>query len=158
LINAGCSLQALMQLLGHTSAAMSLRYATLFDATVRADYEHALAQVTAQHGPALPGRPTLPLVEVTGGDMGDWKDAPLIKARLAGGYCLRTAAQATCPYANICEHCPNFRTDAAFLPVLAAQRTDTEVPSRRRRRPRLGTGSRPAPAAAGSPGRPHGAE
>jgi hypothetical protein len=36
--NAGCSLQALMAMLGHTSAAMSLRYARLFDATVRADY------------------------------------------------------------------------------------------------------------------------
>ena len=30
--NAGCSLQALMALLGHVSAAMSLRYGRLFDA------------------------------------------------------------------------------------------------------------------------------
>ncbi len=44
LINSGCSLQALMVMLGHTSAAMSLRYARLFDATVRADYQKALAQ------------------------------------------------------------------------------------------------------------------
>ena len=36
LINACCSLQALMAMLGHTSAAMSLRYARLFDSTVRA--------------------------------------------------------------------------------------------------------------------------
>ncbi|MBF5001541.1 hypothetical protein IRT45_30895 [Nocardia sp. BSTN01] len=28
------------------------------------------------------------------------------------------------PYANICEHCPNFRTDATYLPILAVQRTD----------------------------------
>jgi integrase len=125
LINAGCSLQALMHLLGHTSAAMSLRYAKLFDATVRADYEHALAQAKAHFGPALPGRPTLPLLDVTGG--GDWKDTPLIKARLAGGYCLRTAAQGACTYANVCEHCPNFRTDTAFRTVLAAQRADAEI-------------------------------
>ncbi|MGI5182313.1 tyrosine-type recombinase/integrase [Dactylosporangium sp. CA-152071] len=125
LINAGCSLQALMQLLGHTSAAMSLRYAKLFDATVRAEYEHALAQAKAHHGPALPGRPTLPIIDVTGGS--DWKDTPLIKARLAGGYCLRTAAQGSCAYANICEHCPNFRTDAAFRTILATQRADVEI-------------------------------
>src|SRR6266511_155542 len=43
LVNAGVSLQALMALLGHVSAEMSLRYGRLFDATVRADYEKALA-------------------------------------------------------------------------------------------------------------------
>ena len=28
---------------------------------------------------------------------------------------------------NICEHCPNFRNDAGFLPVLQLQRADTEA-------------------------------
>jgi hypothetical protein len=48
---------------------------------------------------------------------------------LAGGYCLRTAAQGVCPYTNICEceHCPNFRSDTGFLPILAAQRADAEA-------------------------------
>ena len=130
LINSGCSLQALMVMLGHTSAAMSLRYARLFDATVRADYERALAQAKAQltikPGAAPGGQPMLPVTDITGRGA-TWKDAPLIKSRLAGGYCLRTAAQGSCAYANICEHCPNFRTDAAFLPVLAAQRADTQA-------------------------------
>ena len=36
----------------------------------------------------------------------------------------RAAAQGPCAYANICEHCPNFRTDTGYLPVLAAQRAD----------------------------------
>ncbi|MFC5823237.1 tyrosine-type recombinase/integrase [Nonomuraea insulae] len=126
LINSGCSLQALMVMLGHTSAAMSLRYARLFDHTVRADYERALAQAKTQPGtsPDADGPTMLPITDVTSSADG-WKDTPLIKSRLAGGYCLRTAAQGSCTYANICEHCPNFRTDAAFLPVLAAQRTDT---------------------------------
>jgi len=130
LINSGCSLQALMVMLGHTSAAMSLRYARLFDATVRADYERALAQAKAQltikPSAAPGGQPMLPVTDITGRGA-TWKDAPLIKSRLAGGYCLRTAAQGSCAYANICEHCPNFRTDAAFLPVLAAQRADTQA-------------------------------
>ncbi|GAA1623768.1 hypothetical protein GCM10009733_020520 [Nonomuraea maheshkhaliensis] len=127
LINSGCSLQALMVMLGHTSAAMSLRYARLFDATVRADYERALTQVKAQLGsPANPGKPPtmLPITDITS-TSSSWTDAPLLKSRLAGGYCLRTAAQGSCAYAHICEHCPNFRTDATFLPVLAAQRADT---------------------------------
>jgi hypothetical protein len=118
-------LQALMVLLGHTSAAMSLRYARLFDATVRADYERALAQAKARLGPVLPERTALPLTDISGG--ADWRETPLVKARLASGYCLRTAAQGACPYTNVCEHCPNFRTDAAFLPVLATQRADTEI-------------------------------
>jgi integrase len=127
LINAGCSLQALMAMLGHTSAAMSLRYARLFDSTVRTDYERALAQAKARLTvPSPGGQAMLPVTDITGGNT-DWKDTPLIKSRLAGGYCLRTAAQGSCAYANICEHCPSFRTGTAFLPVLAAQRADTEA-------------------------------
>jgi len=120
LVNAGCSLQALMALLGHVSAEMSLRYGRLFDATVREGYERALQQAKARLGPVLPEPAALRLD-------GDWRAAPLIKARLAGGYCLRAAAQGPCAYANICEHCPNFRTDAGFLGVLGAQRVDAEA-------------------------------
>lgn len=42
MVNAGVSLQALMALLGHVSAEMSLRYGRMFDTTVRAEYERAL--------------------------------------------------------------------------------------------------------------------
>jgi integrase len=125
LVNAGCSLQALMALLGHVSAEMSLRYGRLFDATVRDEYTRALDLAKARLGPVLPGERTqLPLAAVTGGN---WRDAPLIKSRLAGGYCLRTAVQGPCAYANICEHCPNFRSEPSFLPVLQLQRADAET-------------------------------
>ncbi len=122
LVNAGVSLQALMALLGHSSAEMSLRYGHLFDSTVRQEYERALTLAKAQIGPSVPGRIGLPLTDITGTD--NWKDAPAIKARMAGGYCLRAPAQGPCPYANICEHCPNYRTDPSHLQVLAAQRVD----------------------------------
>lgn len=123
LVNSGVSLQALMALLGHVSAEMSLRYGRLFDATVRADYEKALTLAKTRLGPVLPGRTQLPIAEISGGTT-DWQQSPLIKARLSGGYCLRTSAQGACSYANICEHCPNLRTDSTFLPILAAQRID----------------------------------
>ncbi|HTW09131.1 MAG TPA: tyrosine-type recombinase/integrase [Acidimicrobiales bacterium] len=122
MVNAGVSLQALMALLGHVSAEMSLRYGRLFDTTVRAEYERALDLAKARIGP-LPARHTK--IPVTGD--GDWREAPAIKARLAGGYCLRAPAQGSCPYANICEHCPNLRTDAASVSVLSAQRVDAEA-------------------------------
>ncbi len=90
-------------------------------ATVRQEYERALDLAKSQIGPATTGRTNLPLVDITSGD---WKDTPAIKARMAGGYCLRAPAQGSCPYANICEHCPNFRTDTTHLQVLATQRID----------------------------------
>jgi integrase len=68
LINAGVSLQALMALLGHVSAAMSLRYARLFDATVRTEYERALDLAKSQIGPLPASRPPLPIAGITGGD------------------------------------------------------------------------------------------
>jgi integrase len=130
LVNAGVSLQALMALLGHVSAEMSLRYAHLFDTTVRAEYERALDLAKGRIGsmPTPTGRtPIAVLADAGCGRHGDWRDAPAIKARLAGGHCLRAPAQGACPYANICEHCPSFRTDAASIAVLAAQRVDTEA-------------------------------
>ncbi|HTP30266.1 MAG TPA: tyrosine-type recombinase/integrase [Anaeromyxobacteraceae bacterium] len=122
MVNAGVSLQTLMALLGHVSAEMSLRYGRLFDATVRAEYERALELAKARIGSLPEGPKRIPVA----GD-GDWREAPAIKARLAGGYCLRAPAQGACPYANICEHCPSFRTDVASVPILSAQRIDAEA-------------------------------
>jgi integrase len=124
MVNAGVSLQALMALLGHVSAEMSLRYGKLFDSTVRTEYERALTLAKQRLGTMPSGRAGLPLAGITGG--AEWKDSPAIKSRLAGGFCLRAPAQGACAYANICEHCPNFRTDTGYLPVLAAQKADTE--------------------------------
>jgi len=133
LVNAGVSLQALMALLGHVSAEMSLRYGRLFDATVRAEYERALDQAKrhahANESEASPGdRIHLPLTAITGGK--HWHDTPLLKSRMAGGFCLRAPAQGACPYANICEHCPSYRTEPSSLPVLAAQRIDARALAR----------------------------
>ncbi len=123
LVNAGVSLQALMALLGHVSAEMSLRYAHLFDTTVRAEYERAPDLAKGRIG-AMPTPTARSPIPVTGGgctsgcsSADDWRDAPAIKSRLAGGHCLRAPAQGACPYANICEHCPpSFETsDGADL-------------------------------------------
>ncbi len=134
LVNAGVSLQALMALLGHVSAEMSLRYAHLFDSTVRAEYERALHLAKERIGamPTPTSQPNTPLnagtsCATTCGHGDDWRDTPTIKSRLAAGHCLRALAQGACPYANICEHCPSFRTDTASVSVLAAQRVDTEA-------------------------------
>jgi integrase len=128
LVNAGVSLQALMALLGHVSAEMSLRYGRLFDATIRAEYERALTLAKQRAGIPTSTRTSLPLTNITGG--ADWKTTPLIKSRLAGGFCLRAPAQGACNYANIREHCPSFHSDASSLGVLAAQRVDAAALAR----------------------------
>jgi integrase len=122
LVNAGVSLQALMALLGHMSAEMSLRYGRLFDKTVRDEYDRALDLAKQQARTPTAGRVSLPLADITGG--ADWKDTPLIKSRMSGGFCLRAPAQGACTYANICEHCPSFHAEPSSLPILAAQRVD----------------------------------
>ena len=132
LVNAGVSLQSLMALLGHASAGMSLRYGRLFDTTVRREYDRALELAKTQaprtaDGPASTSgqRVQLPLADITGGK--DWRTTPLLKSRMAGGLCLRTPAQGACSYANICEHCPSYRTEPSSLPILAVQRVDAEA-------------------------------
>jgi Phage integrase family/Family of unknown function (DUF6262) len=142
LVNAGVSLQALIALLGHVSAAMSLRYARLFDATVQTEYERALGLAKSHIGPLPAGRPGLPLVDVTGG--ADWKAAPALKTRLAGGFCLRARARRL-----------PLRQHLRALPELphrqhASARAHGPTPGRasargRRRSPRLDRGGRPAP-------------
>jgi integrase len=126
LVNAGVSLQALMALLGHVSAAMSLRYGRLFDTTVRQEYERALTLAKERLGATPSTRTSLPLVGITGG--ADWKDTPLIKSRLAGGFCLRAPAQGACTYANICEHCPSFHSNASSLPSASILKPSPATP------------------------------
>ena len=128
MVNAGVSLQSLMALLGHVSAEMSLRYGRLFDSTVRAEYERALDLAKQQARTPTNGPTRLPLADITGGR--DWKDTPLLKSRMAGGFCLRAPAQGACTYANICEHCPSYRTEPSSLPILAAQRVDAQALAR----------------------------
>lgn len=121
LVNAGVSLQSLMVLLGHVSAEMSLRYGRLFDATVRTEYERALVLAKERLGPVMPTATPVSLST-------DWREAPAIKARLAGGFCVRAEAQGPCAYANICEHCPNLRTDVCWRPNESMPRPSLPMP------------------------------
>ena len=54
LLNAGVSLEILKELMGHHSMQLTLRYAQLYDATKKHQYEQAMAQITQRQ--ALGGR------------------------------------------------------------------------------------------------------
>src|SRR5580698_6346313 len=82
--NAGMSLQALMALMGHVSAEMTLRYASLASPTVRAAYEAAMTKVRARQSlfVVATGRANAP-------DRVEWLRSEMLKTRVAHGYCSR---------------------------------------------------------------------
>ena len=117
LANAGMSIQALMTLLGHRSAEMTIRYARLASPALKAAYDEAAGKIArripiaAGPGPATPDRV-------------EWLAAEMLKTRVAHGYCSRDLVADACPYANICETCPSYTTAPEFAPALQAQLDD----------------------------------
>jgi site-specific recombinase XerD len=117
LVNAGMSLQALMALLGHRSPEMTIRYARLASPTLRAAYDQAVGKMRKRIPVAPVGMPAIP-------DRVEWLQSEMLKTRIAHGYCSRDLAAEACPYANICETCPNFLAAPEFVPALQGQLTD----------------------------------
>lgn len=111
------SLQALMTLLGHRSPEMTLRYARLASPTLRAAYEQAVGKMAKRLPVAPSGRPAVP-------DRLSWLASEMLKTRVAHGYCARELAAEACPYANVCETCPNFVTTLDFVPAIEDQLND----------------------------------
>jgi len=87
LVNGGMSLQALMALLGHVSAEMTLRYASLASPTVRAAYDQAMTKARSRLT-----LPIAPLGQAIVPDRVQWLSAEMFKTRIAHGYCSRTPA------------------------------------------------------------------
>jgi integrase len=120
LVNAGMSLQALMTLLGHRSPEMTVRYARLASPTLRAAYDEAVGKVARRIPVAPAGRRVVP-------DRVNWLASEMLKTRVAHGYCARELAAEACPYANVCETCPNFVTTPEFVPAIENQLADVRA-------------------------------
>ena len=119
LANAGMSLQALMALLGHATAQMTVRYATLASPTLRTAYDDAVGKMRRQLTLTPVGRPIVP-------DKVNWLNSEMIKTRVAHGYCSRHETAGACSYANICENCANFTTGPEFTDALTDQLNDIQ--------------------------------
>ena len=122
LVNAGMSLQALMAVLGHVSAEMTLRYASIASPTVRAAYEAAMGKVRTRSALVI-----APLGQTAIPERVDWLRSEMLKTRVAHGYCSRDLVAEACPYANICEQCENYVTTPEFVPALQAQLDDVSA-------------------------------
>jgi hypothetical protein len=101
----------------HRSPEMTIRYARLASPALKAAYDQAAGKIARRIPIAPTGRPTTP-------DRVQWLAAEMLKTRVAHGYCSRDLAADACPYANICETCPNFVTTADFAPAIEAQLAD----------------------------------
>ncbi len=117
LANAGMSIQALMTLLGHRSPEMTIRYARLASPALKTAYDQAAGRVARRIPVAPAGKPAVP-------DRVEWLGAEMLKTRVANGYCSRDLVAEACPYANICETCPNYVTAPEFEPAIEAQLAD----------------------------------
>ena len=113
-----------MALLGHVSAEMTLRYASLASPTVRAAYEAAMSKATARMMlPIAPVGSPSSRPPIIPGRVG-WLRSEMLKTRVAHGYCSRQLVADACPYANICEQCDNYVAAPEFNPQLEAQLAD----------------------------------
>jgi hypothetical protein len=121
LANAGMSMQALMTLLGHRSPEMTIRDARLASPTLKAVYDQAIGKLRPRIPVAPAGRPAIP-------DRVEWLAAEMLKTRVAHGYCSRDPAADACPYANICETCPNYVTSAKGSATAGARASGTRAP------------------------------
>lgn len=120
LANAGMSLQALIALSGHTTAQMTVRYATLASPTLRIAYDDTVGTMRRQLTLTPVGRPIVP-------DKVNWLSSEMIKTWVAHGYCSRHETAGACSYGNICENCANFTTGPEFTDVLTDQLDDIQT-------------------------------
>ena len=106
-----------MTLLGHRSPEMTIRYARLASPTLKSAYVQAAGKLARRIPVATP--PGRRHQSRSAGS-----PPRLLKTRVAHGYCSRGLAAGPCPYANICETCPNYATTADHAPAIQAQLVD----------------------------------
>lgn len=122
LINDGVPQHVVQKLLGHATAQMTARYATIHDTTVRAAFDDYQRRRVDIRGERLDFDPDAPAAEA------EWVKHNLarVAASLPNGYCGRPPQQ-DCPHPNACLTCPDFQTTPQFLPLHRRQRDDTFV-------------------------------
>ncbi len=120
LAEGGARLQTIMAVLGHKSPAMSLIYASLSDATVKAQYQQVLDR---KLGPDLPlaGPAAQALREHRlDPDAVHWLQTNFLKTELELGHCLRLPAEGPCE-CDLVLSCSKFVTTSAYVPRLRAR-------------------------------------
>jgi integrase len=123
LAEGGAQLHTIMAVLGHSSPAMSMVYASVADPIVRNQYEEIIERngpVQVLAGPAADALRANQLDE----SAVHWLKTNFIKTELELGHCLRTPAEGPCE-CDLMLSCSKFLTTREYLPRLR-QRCDME--------------------------------
>lgn len=121
--NKGASLPTIMKMLGHESPEMSLTYATVFDETVKDEYEKSISTnqdiAGGEYADAIK-KNELNKEEV------DWIKANFHKTYLIMGHCFHHTKEPMCDFADACYFCPKYVTTKEHIPLLQ-QKYETEL-------------------------------
>jgi len=113
--NQGASLPTIMKMLGHQSADMTIRYAHIFDETLKSEYKSTIDNETIIAGGEYASQ--IKNNELREDEV-DWIKANFYKTYLAMGHCFHHTKEPMCDFADACYFCPKFVTTQNHLPTL----------------------------------------
>ena len=121
-INLGIPQHIVQRLLRHKSPEMTAVYAHIHDDTLRKSFDFVLEKMVNVAGEVVQStNPHLDTDECLG-----WLRKNMHAQALPNGYCARPLVKGTCPHANACLTCGDFRTTQKFLDVHRTELERTE--------------------------------
>lgn len=129
MINNGVPQHIVQRYLGHETPTMTSTYAHIMDETLKKEFAAFQGKMVDIHGKIY--EPEDVATTLAEGLEPDDIDAQWLKKNIAvqslpNGLCSLPVVQGSCPHANACLSCPNFRTDHRYLPQHRDQLAKTE--------------------------------
>jgi len=129
MINNGVPQHIVQRYLGHETPTMTSTYAHIMDETLKKEFAAFQGKMVDIHGKIY--NPEDVAITLAEGLEPDDIDAQWLKKNIAvqslpNGLCSLPVVQGSCPHANACLSCPNFRTDHRYLPQHRDQLAKTE--------------------------------
>lgn len=129
MINNGVPQHIVQRYLGHETPTMTSTYAHIMDETLKKEFAAFQGKMVDINGKIYePEDIATTLVEGSDPDDIDaqWLKKNIAVQSLPNGLCSLPVVQGSCPHANACLSCPNFRTDHRYLPQHRDQLAKTE--------------------------------
>lgn len=129
MINNGVPQHIVQRYLGHETPTMTSTYAHIMDETLKKEFAAFQGKMVDINGKIY--EPEDVVTNLAEGSEPDDIDAQWLKKNIAvqslpNGLCSLPVVQGSCPHANACLSCPNFRTDHRYLPQHREQLAKTE--------------------------------
>lgn len=114
LANKGASVPTIMKMLGHQSPDMTIVYSTIFDETVKEEYQKTIDNSEISGG--LYAK-SLKNNELNKEEV-DWIKANFHKTYLITGHCFHHTREPMCDFADACFFCSKYVTTKEYIPIL----------------------------------------